>query len=103
MKTKYPLIIGLIAAATFVGCGKTESTPAPAKDQPAAAAPAAGEKTAAVKPYPLTTCLVSGEKLGSMGEPIVLNHKGQEIKFCCKQCQPDFEKNPDKYLAKLPK
>jgi len=55
----------------------------------------------APKPYPLTTCLVSGEKLGEMGDPYVINHKGQEIKFCCKGCVKDFNKDPDTYLAKL--
>lgn len=55
------------------------------------------------KPYPLDTCLVSGEKLGSMGEPFVYNHEGQEIKFCCSHCLPDFKENTDKYLAKMQK
>jgi len=31
-----------------------------------------------VKPYPLTTCIVSGEKLGGMGDPYVFVHEGQE-------------------------
>ena len=55
------------------------------------------------KPYPLETCLVSGEELGSMGDPIVIIHEGQEIKFCCDSCQPKFEKEPAKYLALLKK
>lgn len=53
------------------------------------------------KPYPLDTCLVSGEKLGSMGEPVVINHEGQEIKFCCDACVPKFKKDPAKYLSEL--
>ncbi len=56
---------------------------------------------AAVKPYPLDVCLVSGEKIGSMGEPIVINHEGQEIKFCCDKCVPKFKKDPEKYMAEL--
>jgi YHS domain-containing protein len=55
----------------------------------------------AAKPYPLTTCLVSGEDLGEMGEPYVVDHEGQEIKFCCKDCAKSFNKDPDKYLKKL--
>ena len=51
--------------------------------------------------YPLDTCLVSGEKLGSMGEPIVYLHLGREIRFCCKSCIPKFKKSPAQYLAKL--
>lgn len=56
---------------------------------------------AGVTPYPIQTCLVSGEKLGEMGEPVVIIHEGREIKFCCKSCVPKFEKDPAKYLAKL--
>lgn len=62
-----------------------------------------GTKVAAkLKPYPLKTCLVSEEKLGgSMGEPFVYKFKDREIKFCCKSCQKDFDKDPAKYLKKL--
>lgn len=58
---------------------------------------------AADKPYPLKTCLVSGNELGSMGKVVVKSYQGQEIKFCCKPCVKKFEANPGKYLAKLPK
>jgi hypothetical protein len=51
--------------------------------------------------YPLTTCVVSDEKLGSMGEPVEVVHEGTTVKFCCKSCIPDFEKDPAKYIAKL--
>ena len=56
-----------------------------------------------VKPYPIDTCLVSGEKLGEMGKPLVFTHEGQEIKVCCKPCKPKFLKEPAKYLEKLKK
>lgn len=51
--------------------------------------------------YPLDTCLVSGEKLGSMGEPVVILHQGREVRFCCEHCQPKFEKAPAEFLKKL--
>lgn len=54
-----------------------------------------------VKPYPLDICVVSGEKLGSMGAPKVLVYEGQEIKLCCNDCVDTFEKEPKKYLTKL--
>lgn len=56
-----------------------------------------------VKAYPLKTCIVSDEELGSMGDPFVFTHEGQEIKLCCKSCQKDFKKNAAKYLKKLEK
>ena len=53
------------------------------------------------KPFPasLKTCVVSGEKLDSMGKPYVFTHEGQEVKFCCKNCLKDFKKNPAKYMT----
>lgn len=62
---------------------------------------AAAKAEAKPKPYPLDTCLVSGEKLGGMGKPYVVVYEGQEIKLCCKGCEKDFKKEPAKYLKKL--
>jgi YHS domain-containing protein len=55
----------------------------------------------APKPYPLDTCVVSGEKLGGMGEPYVFVHEGREIKMCCKGCKKDFDKSAAKYVAQI--
>jgi hypothetical protein len=59
-------------------------------------------------PYPLTTCIISGDKLGGdMGDPIVFNYQdktkgiNQEIKFCCPMCKPKFLANPDKYMKTI--
>ena len=49
--------------------------------------------------YPLKVCVVSGEELGSMGKPVVIDHEGTEIRFCCKSCLPDFKKDPEKFVA----
>lgn len=51
-------------------------------------------------PWPLDTCVVSGEKLGSMGDPVIKLHEGREVRFCCKGCVGMFEKDPDNYLGK---
>ena len=59
------------------------------------------EKPGNIQPYPLEKCLVSGEALGSMGEPTVLTYKGKEIKLCCSDCVEGFNKEPEKYLAAL--
>ena len=61
----------------------------------------AQDKDTKLKPYPLTTCVVSGEKLGEMGKPVVYEYKDREIKFCCKDCIKDFKKDPAKYVKKL--
>ncbi len=57
--------------------------------------------TAAPKPYPLKTCIVSDNDLDSMGEQASFVHQGQTIKVCCKACIAKFEKNPAKYLKKI--
>ena len=56
-----------------------------------------------VKPYPLDKCIVSDEKLGVEGKPTVFVYEGQEIKLCCADCRKEFDANPAKFLAKLPK
>jgi len=53
------------------------------------------------KDYPLDVCVVSGEKLGSMGKPAVLTHEGREVRFCCPACIPKFKEDPAKYIKKL--
>jgi YHS domain-containing protein len=59
---------------------------------------AADQKAEKLKPYTLKTCIVSGDKLGEMGDPFVYAYKGREIKFCCKGCIKDFNKEPQKYI-----
>lgn len=67
-----------------------------------AASAAADAKPAKAKPYPLDTCVVSGEKFGGdMGEPFLFTHEGREIKLCCKSCKKDFDKTPAKFVAKV--
>lgn len=51
--------------------------------------------------YPLTTCIVTDNDLESMGGSITKVYDGQEVKFCCKPCIKKFERNKDRYLAKL--
>lgn len=75
-------------------------------------ASAAEPKTRNPKPetaadaYPLKTCLVSDEPLGSMGDSIVYTHKvagkpDRVVRFCCEGCIEDFRANPEKFLKKL--
>ena len=104
------LTVGMGLAATFTvialtGCSKEASAPASDKAPAAAqapAAPAATNAAAVVTPYPLKTCIVSGEKLGGdMGEPVTFVYNNQEIKFCCAMCKPKFLKDPDAYMKKI--
>jgi YHS domain-containing protein len=69
------------------------------------AAPLAGfaaeKKNEKAKPYPLDTCIVSGEKLGEMGKAYVFAQAGQEVRLCCKDCQKKFDADPAKYMKTI--
>lgn len=58
-------------------------------------------KSTTPRPYPLKTCLVSGEDLDSMDERVSTVYEGQVFEFCCKPCLKKFNKNPGKYQAML--
>ena len=75
----------LAAIALLAFAGLTSAADAPAAD--------------GAKPYPLKTCIVSDEKLEE--DTVVKVYNGQEVKFCCKKCIKDFEKDQAKYLKKL--
>ena len=74
----------LSALAVFLGAGALAHAAEASKDA-----------------YPIDTCIVSGKKLGEMGDPVIINYKGREVRFCCAGCKPKFEANPDEYLKKL--
>ena len=59
----------------------------------------AEKKVIAVKPYPLTTCIVAGDKLDD--EPCVFEYQGRQIKLCCNGCKKDFDKEPAKFIKQL--
>lgn len=91
--TTFALSAGLATAIGLAaGCSENGHDHGAAPNAPTAPA---------VKPYPLDTCVVSGEKLGEMGEPRRFVHGNQEIKLCCPGCEKDFRKDPDRYLRKL--
>ena len=46
-------------------------------------------------------CPVTGAKLGSMGEPILVELGEQKVYACCAACVPQLKADPEKYLARL--
>ena len=100
-----PSALALIVGAGLLLAVTARATGTP--PAPATAAPAAFDLAHAKATYPLTTCVVSGEKLeGDMGGPIDYLHKevGQPdrlVRFCCKACLKDFKKAPAKYLKQI--
>lgn len=51
--------------------------------------------------YPLSTCIVSGETLGAMGDPVVLEVEGRELRFCCNNCVATFKDDPEAWIEKI--
>ena len=93
--TKSILFSGLAASAfLFASCQKESATTEESNATET-------ETMASTEAYPLDVCVVSGEKLGSMGEPHVITHEGTEVKFCCDNCVPKFKEDPAKYIAKI--
>lgn len=92
MKTHFSFLPILLILLPFFSLFAEEATPATATPP----------VSATINSYPLTTCIVSGDKLGGpMGAPVVDYYQGEEIQFCCKDCIQDFKKDPEKYLKRL--
>jgi hypothetical protein len=94
-------LAGLVAAGA--GCGEGHDHSAPDHAAPVVKTPEAPAAHADpnAKAYPLKICVVSGEELGKMGEPMRFTYKGQEIKLCCKGCEKKFHAEADKFLEKI--
>lgn len=64
-----------------------------------------GAKPAGVRawgePYTLDTCPVSGERLGAMGDAIVKEYHGREVRLCCSGCIGKFEADQDRYWKEI--
>ena len=89
----------LTAGLVALGCGSGQKQ---AENATPHAQPSAAPTTAQnAQVYPLNWCIVSGEKLGEMGAPVAYTYQGREIKFCCRGCIKDFEREPARYLARL--
>lgn len=58
-------------------------------------------KEAQREDYPMDVCPISGEELGSMGDPVELVLAGRLIKLCCAGCLGQVEAKPWEVLAKV--
>jgi YHS domain-containing protein len=53
--------------------------------------------------YPLSTCLISGQRLGSMGQPVDYVVANRLVRFCCAGCLTAFNRAPSAHLETLDK
>ncbi|MBL9209559.1 MAG: hypothetical protein JNL92_03775 [Opitutaceae bacterium] len=66
----------------------------------------AADQAPSLENYPLKSCVVSDEPLGSMGDAVKYTHRepgkpDRLVLFCCEGCIEDFKGDPAKFLAKL--
>ena len=90
-----------LTAGLFAACCPVEKTVEVDPVGKNASVATAPSKPASPRPYPLKTCLVSGEDLDSMDERVSTVYEGQVFEFCCKPCLKKFNKDPKKYQAML--
>ncbi len=105
MKTRFSLRTGLAGLALLLAASFAAGSSAFAAETSASVA---ADSAAAVAAYPMTTCVVSGDKLeaGDMGPPINYIHKeagkpDRLVRLCCKGCIKKFNKEPAKYLKMI--
>jgi YHS domain-containing protein len=93
MKANYK-IVAVVVLIGLYGCKKEE----PVTTIPAASevAQAATDANAAIEQK---ICPVMG---GAINKNIYIEHKGKKVYFCCPSCKGEFEKDPEKYIGKLP-
>jgi YHS domain-containing protein len=87
----------VLALGAFYGCKKENSaamTAAAVEAKQQAAGQAASEQVVEQK-----TCPVLGNPIN---KNVYTVYKGKKVYFCCQMCKPEFEKNPEKYIGKLP-
>ncbi len=111
MKTVLSICVGVafvIAVGTIVaGCSKEEAkAPETTGDETTGDETTGGEKTgdettggdAPAVATAQTTCPIMGKKID---KDTYIDHAGKRVYFCCPGCEAKFEKDPEKYLAKL--
>ncbi len=97
------LVLALPVSVTFAA----EKHAGHAPEQKKAETPAEAELIAKARAnYPLKTCLVSDEALGSMGEATAFVYRAagkpdRVVFFCCEGCTDDFKADPAKFLKKV--
>ncbi|MEM6259838.1 MAG: hypothetical protein AAGI37_16300 [Planctomycetota bacterium] len=106
---KHAVVFSTLFAILFVvGCSEQPAppteTPEPAKpttDAVEATPPSPDTPAEVASDYPIDYCIVSGEKLGSMGDPIEVTVEGRLVKLCCAACEGQLKSDSTGYLAKL--
>ncbi len=107
-KTMFMLIsLSLVGLIMLNGCKKSE--PAPSEETAAETMQEhEGHEHAAMMDKPAevvaavleqTTCPIMGP---AINKALFTEYKGKKVYFCCPMCEEKFNKEPEKYIVKLP-
>lgn len=107
MKIQMTLFVAVVMTMVLLmlnGCKKSEPAPAETSSntmqemqEHSAMATEEATKTAAAGEQ--TICPVMGNPID---KDVFVEYKGKKVYFCCPECKVKFEKEPEKYIAKLP-
>lgn len=101
-KTVFSGLVAVMISAIFVACSGSGNNPDSHEGHNhEAMGHGSVSQTDSDAETKVALCPVSGEELGSMGEPVKVIHEGHEVKLCCNDCVKEFETNPSKYLTSL--
>ncbi|MHC4424593.1 MAG: YHS domain-containing protein [Planctomycetota bacterium] len=117
-KKKHLMTVLLVAGFLFVGLVVTDGCK---KSEPAPSETAAdtmhshegdeheGHEHAAMSSEPAKAVVAAAEQTtcpimvgNAIKKTLFTEYQGKKVYFCCPGCKPEFEKNPEKYIAKLP-
>jgi YHS domain-containing protein len=113
MNGKYRNLIQVVAAAAlalavtafFSGCSEEEPTAEQSARTSAQQLATTAQEAAATAPEKAEDAILQ-ESCPVMGGPInkaiFVEYEGKKVYFCCKGCETEFNKDPEKYVAKLP-
>lgn len=96
------LLAGFLFAGMIVFDGCRKSTPPDKKETVPAAAESnksAAMAAAASEMIEQPICPVMG---GPVDKDVSIVYQGKKVYFCCTSCKAEFEKDPAKYISKLP-
>ena len=85
------VFIGFIAVVFISGCEKKQPTASEDQSNPTA--------TVTDEVIEQTICPVMGNPIN---KDVFVEYKGKKVYFCCPGCEDDFNKDPEKYISKLP-
>jgi YHS domain-containing protein len=93
-------LVCLSATAFVSGCKKKEQQPPPPQASMGGMTHQGdANQEAQLASIEQKTCPVTEDKIDPN---VFIEYKGKKVYFCCSMCVAQFNKNPEKYISKLP-